>query len=350
MIVQTTRFVAFIAGALAGLYVAQVADWTQQIGYSEYYVLFIFIVLGGSIGFVLGGIIGRELSIQFTRFEERLHDVSMIDLILSAAGILGGLLVALAAAYPLRSLEPQAIAIVATVALYVVGAWIGMRVALVKRADAAVAFPNLAGTGARGQDRPRYLDTSAIIDGRFAELRRAGYFDGRLQVPRFVLAELQGLADSADDVRRARGRRGLDLLASLREGDGRTDVIEVDYPSIPEVDSKLIRLAADSGGIIVTVDYNLASTARVTGVEVINVNELALALRPTYLPGETLRLRLLRDGKEPEQGVGYLEDGTMVVVQGGREHVGSEVETEVTSVLQTSAGRMVFAKMGQVVQ
>lgn len=350
MIVQVTRFMLFLAGALAGLEVAQSADWTEQIGYSEYYVLFIFIVLGGSIGFVLGGIIGRELTTAYQRLEERLRDLSMVDLILGVIGLVVGMVVALLIFYPLRVIQPQPIALLALVASMLMGGWIGVRVALVKRADAARAFPRLAGADPETATAAlvKFLDTSAVIDGRFVELRRAGFLEDPVQVPRFVLAELQTLADSTDDVRRGRGRRGLDLLASLQGSDARVEVFEIDYPNTPDVDAKLLRLAQDSAGAIVTVDYNLGGVARAGGVMVLNVNELAAALRPMFLPGESLQLTLLREGKEPDQGVGYLEDGTMVVVAGGREHVGATIEAEVTSVLQTSSGRMVFAKTGRV--
>jgi uncharacterized protein YacL len=165
-----------------------------------------------------------------------------------------------------------------------------------------------------------------------------------MRVPRFVLAELQTLADSEDDVKRARGRRGLDLLARWQSDDEDLEVFETDYPEIADVDGKLMRLAADIEGAIVTVDHNLTRVAEVRGITVINLNELAAALKPAFLPGESLRLDLIKEGKEPGQGVGYLEDGTMVVVQEGSVHLGAVVDTEVTSVLQTSAGRMIFAR------
>jgi uncharacterized protein YacL len=192
------------------------------------------------------------------------------------------------------------------------------------------------------------LDTSAIIDGRFVELQRLGFLVGNPRAPRFVLGELHTLADSADDTKRARGRRGLDLLDMLAgRGEG-IEVFEADYPEVAEVDGKLVRLAAELRTPLVTVDYNLTKVARVQDIEVLNVNELAAAVRPTFLPGEGLRLRVVREGKEADQGVGYLEDGTMVVVQGGKSRIGSEVDTEVTSVLQTSAGRMIFARIPNV--
>lgn len=350
MIVQVTRFISFIAGALGGFTLSQAVDWTEQTGYSPYYVLFILVVLGGSVGYLLGGIIGREFESGFKRFEERMREVAAVDLLLGAVGLLAGLVFALLVSLPLRALEPQLVFVTVALLLYFVSGWIGLRLALVKRTDIARAFPKLAGDHAAASgSAPKFLDTSAVIDGRFVEMRRAGFLEGSVLVPGFVVSELQALADSADDVRRGRGRRGLDLLQTLRQGEGRVEVFEADYPQIGEVDNKLVRLAQDSGGVIVTVDFNLTGTARVKGVGVLNVNEMATALRPTYLPGEGIRLHVVREGKEPEQGVGYLEDGTMVVVHGGRDHVGADVEADVTSVLQTSAGRMVFAKFKQAV-
>jgi uncharacterized protein YacL len=167
-----------------------------------------------------------------------------------------------------------------------------------------------------------------------------------VRVPGFVLSEMQALSDSADDARRARGRRGLDLLATLRGGDQPVEVFAADYPELPNVDSKLVQLATDLKAAIVTVDYNLTQVARFQDIRVLNVNDLAAALKPTHLPGEQLRIQVSKDGKEPDQGVGYLEDGTMVVVQNGRSLVGTSADVFVTSVLQTSGGRMIFARPG----
>jgi len=228
--------------------------------------------------------------------------------------------------------------------LSLVAAYIGIGVALTRRREFATLFPKLAPADlANTGDRLIVLDTSAVIDARFADMRRTGFLPGKPRVPRFVLAELQTLADSADDGKRSRGRRGLDLLAAMPEADS-LEVVEIDYSDIAAVDDKLMRLAVDANAIMVTVDYNLTKVARVRGIEVLNLNEAAAALRPSFLPGDSILLRINKVGKEPGQGVGYLEDGTMVIVQTGRDLVGSETEFEVSSVLQTSAGRMIFAR------
>ncbi|MBE0476652.1 MAG: TRAM domain-containing protein [Coriobacteriia bacterium] len=346
MITHATRFVLLTAGGFGGFAIARLAVWTEQTPFSPEHVILIFVILGCSIGYILGGIVGRELETAYCRAEERLQDLLPTDLVLAATGLVTGLVVALLVSYPLRFVSPPWLAFTTTGALLFVAAYVGIRVGLVKRVQVAAAFPRLNGDKDRPDAaRPKYLDTSAVIDGRFVELLRSGFLEGPVKVPRFVVAELHTLADSADDIRRARGRRGLDLLESLSSTDSGLELLEVDYPELATVDDKLVRLAADSGGSIVTVDYNLSKAARVREAGALNVNELAQALRPTHLPGETLRLTIVREGKESDQGVGYLEDGTMVVVQGGRERIGSEAETEVTSVLQTSAGRMIFSKL-----
>jgi uncharacterized protein YacL len=195
--------------------------------------------------------------------------------------------------------------------------------------------------------KPFILDTSVVIDGRIADVVETKIFDSQLIMPRFVLAELQNIADSADRSRRSRGRRGLDVLHKLRSSD-KVDLQMYDR-ELPEfaghpVDLKLVMLAKHLDGKIVTNDYNLNKVAQVQGVDVINLNDLANALKPVFLPGESLDVRIVKPGEEPGQGVGYLDDGTMIVVEGGREHLNKTVKIAVTSVLQTSAGRMIFGR------
>ena len=192
---------------------------------------------------------------------------------------------------------------------------------------------------------PKVLDTSVIIDGRIFDVCRAGFLEGELVIPAFVLGELRHIADSADALRRNRGRRGLDVLKKIQEElSCPVRIEEKDYGG-EEVDVKLLRLARDLGGAVLTNDYNLNKVAGVTGVPVLNINELAGALRPAVLPGEDMTVHVVREGKEPGQGVAYLDDGTMVVIENGRRRVGETVEAEVTTVLQTSAGKMIFARI-----
>jgi uncharacterized protein YacL len=199
--------------------------------------------------------------------------------------------------------------------------------------------------------RPLVLDTSVIIDGRIADVAEARILDQPLVVPRFVLQELQGIADSSDKLRRNRGRRGLDILNKLQKMPGVEvkihDAELAELAGIREVDQRLVVLAKHLGGKIITNDYNLNKIARLQGVEVINLNDVANALKPIVLPGESLTVKLLKRGEEPGQGVGYLDDGTMVVAEQGFHHLGETVRLIVTSVLQTSAGRMIFGRLDQ---
>ncbi len=197
--------------------------------------------------------------------------------------------------------------------------------------------------------RPILLDTSVIIDGRVSDMVETGIFDAEMVVPRFVLSELQTIADSSDKLKRNRGRRGLDILQKL-QNDPHADItiLEVHVPSVSEaidVDAKLVAFAEHLNGRIMTNDYNLNKVAGLRGLDVININELANALKPVVLPGERMSVKIIRPGEEHGQGVGYLDDGTMIVAEQGREHVGKFVEIAVTSVLQTSAGRMIFGRV-----
>ena len=199
---------------------------------------------------------------------------------------------------------------------------------------------------------PKLLDTSVIIDGRVAEVCKFGFLEGAIIVPRFVLRELQAIADSSDTLRRARGRRGLDILKQLQapESNVKIEVIEDDIEQVQEVDGKLVALAKQIGAKVVTNDMNLLRVAQIEGVPVLNLHELANALKTAVLPDEHMHVKIVREGKEAQQGVGYLDDGTMIVVDGGRDHIGRNVAATVTSVLQTPNGRMIFTKLQSVLE
>ncbi len=191
----------------------------------------------------------------------------------------------------------------------------------------------------------KVLDTSVIIDGRVADICKTGFLEGTLVVPHFVLRELQQIADSADSAKRNRGRRGLDVLEKIKSVPGVTvQIVEKDYPDVKEVDLKLIELAKELTAKIVTNDFNLNKVSQLRGVEVLNINELANALKPVVLPGEMMKVFILKEGKEYNQGVAYLDDGTMVVVDNARRMIGKTIATQVTSVLQTTAGKMIFGR------
>ena len=191
----------------------------------------------------------------------------------------------------------------------------------------------------------KLLDTNVIIDGRIADICKTGFLEGTLLIPVFVLEELQHIADSPDTLRRVRGRRGLDVLQRIRENASlEVEVMNVDFDDIQEVDSKLVRLAQKLGGKIITNDFNLNKVAQLRGVSVLNINDLSNAVKPVVIPGETMRVQVVKDGKEPGQGVAYLDDGTMIVIENGHRYLSRTISVEVTSALQTSAGRMIFAK------
>jgi uncharacterized protein YacL len=195
---------------------------------------------------------------------------------------------------------------------------------------------------------PLVLDTSVIIDGRVADICETGFMAGPLVIPQFVLHELQQIADSADSIKRNRGRRGLDILQRIqKKASVEVQISTVDFPEIREVDHKLIEMARRVEGKIVTNDFNLNKVAQLRGVAVLNINELANALKPVVLPGESMRVYILKEGKEYNQGVAYLDDGTMVVVDNARRLIGKNIDDSVTSVLQTTAGKMIFGRFGE---
>jgi uncharacterized protein YacL len=204
--------------------------------------------------------------------------------------------------------------------------------------------PGVSGSG-DGSSNQIILDTSAIIDGRIADIVRTGFIQGTLLVPRFVLDELRHIADSSDGMRKSKGRRGLDMLTDLqREADIPVQISDIDFQDTREVDAKLIKLAKTIHAPIISNDFNLNRIAGIEGVRMLNIHELANAVKPTLLPGEEMTIRVVQEGKEQGQGVGFLDDGTMVVVEGGRRHINSDLDVSVTRVLQTAAGRMIFAQ------
>ncbi len=288
----------------------------------------------------------------------RLRHVSIQGLVFGLSGAIIGLLLGALASVPLSKLpapfgDTLPLAITAVLTLVMMGVMNVRQSSLlalmpflnVKNSARPAAGDDAASAPTVTSQLPQILvDTSVIIDGRIADIATAGFVPGRLSVPRFVLAELQNIADSDDAMRRGRGRRGLDVLNTLRDlPDVEITIIEDDAPEIREVDAKLVALAQRFGCNVLTTDYNLNRVAQIQGVRVLNVNELSNAIRPVVLPGEELLVRVVQPGKERNQGVGYLADGTMIVVENGDKVMGQEVLTEVTRVFQTVAGKMIFA-------
>jgi uncharacterized protein YacL len=239
--------------------------------------------------------------------------------------------------------EPK---LIAQIAMYVVCSYLAMVIALRGKDEFNLVIPYVKFMKENKPDRLILLDTNIIIDGRIQDVCATGFLDAVLVVPRFVLEELQYIADAADEVKRVRGRRGLEVLKTLQQNSRvEIKIHDNDLPNVKEVDAKLVQLAQMLPAEILTNDYNLHRIAELQHVKVLNFNELAKSLRPVVLPGETLMVRLIKEGREPQQGVAYLDDGTMIVVSHGRRYVGQEVEVTVSSVLQTAAGRMAFAEL-----
>ena len=271
------------------------------------------------------------------------------DIFFTVLGLIIGLLVALLLSTLVSRIPLPWLVAPINVGLYVLCGYLGVSITVKRRSEIgepdwlhASKKAGRIGTSAR----PKILDTSVIIDGRIFDICQTGVMEGRLIVPGFVLQELRHIADSADSLKRGRGRRGLDILHRMqKELAMPVHVEERDYEDIAEVDAKLLRLAQDMDGVVITNDYNLNKVASVQSVSVFNINELANAIKPVVLPGEEMTVAVVKEGKEAGQGVGYLDDGTMIVVESGRRYIGETVESIVTSVLQTAAGRMIFAKL-----
>ena len=345
MLLSFLRFLGAIAGFMFGIYLgAQLLQVTDVTTIDDRVRA---VLLMGVLCAIIGWLGAPYVTVlPAGAVQRRIRASSFGDLVSGAAGAAVGLALAVLLTFPL-SLLPAEVGrltpLVAAILLGVVGATAG----IVKRSDLATALRELR-AGRRG-DRdggPRaLLDTSVIIDGRVADIAKAGFLRGTLLLPRFILAELQLFADSSDQSRRERGRRGLEMLTRMqRETAVRVEVIDQDPQNEHGADAKLVALGRALGVAIMTNDYGLNRVAEIQGVTVLNINDLAKAVRPVVLPGEDLTVRLSHEGKEAGQGVGYLEDGTMVVVENGARHVGTEPTVTVMRVLQTVGGRMIFAQ------
>ena len=244
-------------------------------------------------------------------------------------------------------LRPNAILRLATFATLLIFPYLGLILGVRYGKESGRDVQAVTGLGPAGRFlTPKLLDTSVIIDGRIADLCETGFMEGEFVIPQFILQELQHISDSADSLKRARGRRGLDILNQVQKNnDVVVKIVEDDFPNVKEVDAKLVELGKKLGAKILTNDLNLNKVAELQGVQVLNINELSNALKPVVLPGETMRVFVLKEGKEAGQGVAYLDDGTMVVVDHAKRCIGKNVDVVVTSILQTSAGRMIFTRL-----
>jgi uncharacterized protein YacL len=279
------------------------------------------------------------------RAAEKLSELGAGEFALGVGGVLVGLVMGLLIGVPLAQLGGAAGSLLPPI----VAIFLAAMMLLITASKRDVLLPALAGLvpGLRGRAASNrvVVDTSAVIDGRIADIARTGFILGTLVVPRFVLDELQRIADSPDAMRRNRGRRGLEMLSALqKDAVSPVEINEATYPEVNEVDAKLMAFARDNGAAILTNDYNLNRVADLQGIRVLNINELANAVKAVVHPGEEMNVRIIQEGKEPGQGVGYLDDGTMIVVEGGVRYMDTDVPISVTRVLQTVAGRMIFAQ------
>jgi uncharacterized protein YacL len=347
-LIRTIRFLGAALGGLIGitLVIAQLAVFEPVPGSP--------VLVGAWVvaWFVLGFTLLPYLTVIPAQAALRsVQQLSTAEFVTAIIGLFLGLLLGLLLGLPLSALpEPIGTAAPIGISLFLGLAMVGLTVA--KRHDLITAAEGMGlvrRTSGNGAVPRIVVDTSAIIDGRIADIAESGFLYGVLEVPRFVLDEVQRLADSSDNLRRTRGRRGLEILGRMRKsGTTPVQVIDEDVPGTPEVDSKLVAIAKRDGRAILTNDLNLNRIADLQGVRILNVNSLANAVKPALLPGEDLRVRVIQPGKDAGQGVGYLDDGTMVVVEGGAKSIDSELDVTVTRVLQTVAGRMVFAHPRQV--
>jgi uncharacterized protein YacL len=319
--------------------------------FSRVLFLIFVILLFGIIFYFITPMVYKKITSAVEGIERNVQSFSAVELIFGTCGIIIALIIASLIGIPISRLHPVVGPIV-FVLLDVIAAIIGAEIAIKKREDITLLLSNLKKNNPKekknkgnSRNTPKVLDTSVIIDGRIFDICKTEFVEGTLVIPSFVLDELRHISDSADSLKRNRGRRGLDILNRIqKELEIETQIWEGDFPEIAEVDAKLLKLAQTLNGKVITNDFNLNKVAEFQGVPVLNINELANAIKPVLLPGEEMKVIVIKDGKEATQGIAYLDDGTMIVVEGGRRYIGEEVYVIVTSVLQTAAGRMIFAK------
>jgi len=349
-------FFVIVGGTLGFIYapllIELVGIQTSVIGLN-----YIIALLGAVALFLLSYVIADYI-VQFLNWvEEQLIRIPVGDLLFGSLGLILGLVIAYLINVSIKdigwTLVSQVIPIFLTIAFGYLGFQIGFRrreefinaIQVNRNKDREKDKKKLQEEVSKNSLKPKILDTSVIIDGRIADICQTHFLEGTLVIPQFVLGELQHIADSSDALKRNRGRRGLDVLNRIqKELPVTVEIYEGDFEDIPEVDSKLIRLAKEMDGVLVTNDYNLNKVSDLQGVQVLNINDLANAVKPVVLPGEELIVQVIKDGKEDKQGIAYLDDGTMIVVEEGKDYIGKTIEVLITSVLQTSAGRMIFAK------
>lgn len=359
------RLIGMIVFATIGVFLGtSLGQTANQIPGNSPFSVEQYAITFGLVGILIGIILTPFITTRPIRYLKNVFArITPQSLLASVIGLVVGLLLAALLAFPL-SLLPRPLGQILPFVGVILFAYLGVSLFVMRQADIFSALNSLstrsssqAGgsvstpaaadvpSGPWSETRTILLDTSVIIDGRIADIAKTGFLPGSLLIPRFVLNELQYIADSADSMRRQRGRRGMEVLASLqKEPNIVVRISDIDVDGVREVDDKLIILARQLRCQILTNDYNLNRIAELQGVTILNVNELANAVKSVLLPGENLQIRVIQDGKEQNQGVGYMDDGTMVVIESGREYMNQEIQVVVTKVLQTAAGRMIFAR------
>ncbi len=324
-------------------------------GAENAFVAAVFAIIFGIIFYKLTPVLGRRGQQAANTIESDLKKTSTNDIVFTAIGLIIGLVVAYLLSGLYNGIQIPIVKVILNIVTYLILGFIGIVVATSRGKEIAAMIlssrreqaAGVRGGRQKSDASPKILDTSVIIDGRIYDILNTGFIEGTIVIPEFVLVELRHIADSSDSLKRNRGRRGLDILNRIQTEYG----IEIYNPTdekaldeIPEVDVKLLKLAQIMNGKVVTNDFNLNKVAAIKGVPVLNINELANTLKPVVLPGEEMILSLVKEGKERNQAVAYLDDGTMIVVEEGRRFIGQTIKVTVTSVLQTTAGRMIFAK------
>ena len=314
-------------------------------------ILLIVILIFAIIFYFLSSFIYKGIIAIIDGFERNIQKLTVTEFLFGTLGLLVGLVFATLIGVPISRIH-FVIGPILFILIDLIGALVGIKIFIKRKDDILNLLTSIKKNGIRDKKNkhnekicPKILDTSVIIDGRIFDICQTGFVEGPLVIPGFVLNELRHISDSADGLKRNRGRRGLDILNKIqKELSIETQIYEEDFPEIAEVDAKLLKLAQVLNGKVVTNDFNLNKVAEFQGVPVLNINELANAIKPVLLPGEEMKVVVMKDGKEASQGIAYLDDGTMSVVEGGRKFISEEIMVVVTSVLQTAAGRMIFAK------
>lgn len=360
MVLRIIRGLIGLVGVTTGVatYFSVIRAFPQYAFNSDFKIIMGSIVAGlvvGLIFYIIAPWIINSIKLLVGVIDKEISKYPSGDILLGSIGLIIGLLIAYLISQLVMSIQIPILGGTLAVLTYGIMGYLGIHLALKNKEELYNMNPlnKLSSTIKEKASKkennnkipPKILDTSVIIDGRIADICKTGFVEGKLIIPSFVLEELRHIADSSDDLKRVRGRRGLDILNIIqKELNIEVEINERDFEDISEVDSKLLKLGQVLGGKVVTNDYNLNKVAQFQGVEVLNINELANAIKPVAIPGEEMIVQVVKEGKESNQGIAYLDDGTMIVVDGGKKHIGETINVLVTSVLQTPAGRMIFGK------